>query len=138
MIACISPSLMAIEETVNTLKYACRARKIEKNVHQNIREPRTVEEFKKELGKLRRELELGKAENCRAGGLSREDMQDMIQKLIKNVESITVLRFHSSNDLSDKIREVDLIDEQRAIVNSILSKCDEDKPEERLIKHSES
>jgi hypothetical protein len=109
MIACVSPSLMAIEETVNTMKYACRARKIEKNVHQNVREPRTVEEFKKEIGKLRRELELGKAENGRAA-VSREGMQDMIQKLIKNVEMITALRLQSSNDLSDKVKEIDLID----------------------------
>lgn len=28
MIACISPSLLCYDETVNTLKYACRANKI--------------------------------------------------------------------------------------------------------------
>jgi hypothetical protein len=61
MIACVSPSLLAIDETINTMKYACRARKIEKSVHQNIREPRTVEEFKKEIGKLKKELELWKS-----------------------------------------------------------------------------
>lgn len=110
MIACVSPSLMAIEQTVNTMKYACRARKIQKNVHQNIRQPRTVEEFKKEVGKLRRELQLGKAENGRITGLSREEMQEMIQKLIKNVENITVLRLKTSNDLTDKMKEIDLID----------------------------
>lgn len=37
-------------------------------------------------------------------------MQDMIQKLIKNVENSTILRMQSSNELSDKMREVDLID----------------------------
>lgn len=40
MIACVSPSLVCYEETVNTLKYACRANKIEKSVHQNLRENR--------------------------------------------------------------------------------------------------
>jgi hypothetical protein len=30
-------SLMAIEKTIKTMKYSCRARKIEKSVHQNIR-----------------------------------------------------------------------------------------------------
>jgi hypothetical protein len=53
---------------------------------------------------------LGKAENGRITGLSREEMQEMIQKLIKNVENITVLRLHTSNDLTDKMKEIDLID----------------------------
>lgn len=65
----------------------------------------------------------------------------MIQKLIKNVENVTVLRCNSSNDLSDKMKEIDLIDEQRAIVNSILSKFDDEaKTDDRFanIKQSES
>lgn len=68
-------------------------------------------------------------------------MQEMIQKLIKNVENVTVLRCNSSNDLSDKMKEIDLIDEQRAIVNSILSKFDDEaKTDDRFanIKQSES
>lgn len=28
MIACVSPSCLSYEETLNTMKYACRARKI--------------------------------------------------------------------------------------------------------------
>lgn len=32
MIACLSPSQLCYEETINTLKYATRARKIQKNV----------------------------------------------------------------------------------------------------------
>lgn len=95
MIACISPSHLALEETVNTMKYACRARKIEKNVHQNIREPRTVEEFKKEIAKLRRQMEVSKLEGAKAS-VTREEMQQMIQKLIKNVENVTIIRMHSS------------------------------------------
>jgi hypothetical protein len=35
------------------------------------------------------------------------------------------------------MKEVDLIDEQRALVNSILSRCEDDsKPEDPSIKHS--
>jgi hypothetical protein len=57
-------------------------------------------------------------------------MQEMIQKLIKNVEVSTIHRLQSSDELSDKMREVELIDEQRVIVNSILSKFgDDSKPE---------
>lgn len=43
MIACISPSQLYYDETLNTLKYACRANKIEKVVHQNIRENKSIE-----------------------------------------------------------------------------------------------
>ena len=37
MIACISPSFTAYEETVNTLKYASRARNIKRKVTKNTR-----------------------------------------------------------------------------------------------------
>ena len=36
MIACISPSFLSYEETVNTLKYASRARNIQKKVLANV------------------------------------------------------------------------------------------------------
>lgn len=64
-------------------------------------------------------------------------MQEILVKLIKNVENVTLLRLQSSNDLCDKMKEVELIDEQRAIINNILSRCEDDsKSEERSIKHS--
>lgn len=50
-------------------------------------------------------------------------MQEILVKLIKNVESVALLRLQSSNDLCDKMKEVELIDEQRAIINNILSRC---------------
>jgi hypothetical protein len=53
-------------------------------------------------------------------------MQEALQKLIKNVENITMHRFHTSTEICDKMRELDLIDEQRVIVNSILSRFDDD------------
>jgi kinesin family protein 18/19 len=37
MIGCVSPSLQCYEETLNTLKYASRARAIKKRVIQNIK-----------------------------------------------------------------------------------------------------
>ena len=38
MIACVSPSYLAYEETVNTLKYASRARNIKKKAVRNVKE----------------------------------------------------------------------------------------------------
>ncbi|MCL4119580.1 UNVERIFIED_CONTAM: hypothetical protein GTU68_005988 [Idotea baltica] len=42
MIACISQSSLCFDDTLNTLKYACRATKIEKVVQQNIKDVRTA------------------------------------------------------------------------------------------------
>lgn len=55
MIACVSQSQLCYEETANTLKYACRANKIEKVVHQNVKDTRGVDEYKRELMALRKE-----------------------------------------------------------------------------------
>jgi kinesin family protein 18/19 len=57
MIACLSPSPLAQEETLNTLKYATRARKIEKVVKQNILDRRPTEQLKKEIIQLRQQLQ---------------------------------------------------------------------------------
>ena len=38
MIACISPCASFYDETINTLKYACRARKIKKKLKKNVKE----------------------------------------------------------------------------------------------------
>jgi kinesin family protein 18/19 len=38
MIACISPSYLALEETLNTLKYASRARNIKRKLIKNVKE----------------------------------------------------------------------------------------------------
>lgn len=38
MIACISPSVFSYEETINTLKYATRARKIKRKIVRNEKE----------------------------------------------------------------------------------------------------
>ena len=37
MIACISPSSIAVEESINTMKYASRARNIKKKISKNIK-----------------------------------------------------------------------------------------------------
>jgi kinesin family protein 18/19 len=43
MIACVSPSANAYEETVNTLKYASRARNIKKKIERNTRDMMSLE-----------------------------------------------------------------------------------------------
>ena len=58
MIACVSPSALYYEETLNTLKYACRANKIQKVVQQNIRQAKTMDQYKKEINLLKKENQM--------------------------------------------------------------------------------
>jgi len=59
MIACISPSSVAREETVNTLKYASRARNIKKKISKNITEIRTIpKKYQKMISELKFEIKM--------------------------------------------------------------------------------
>jgi len=58
MLACISPSSRAIEETLNTLKYANRAAKIKKLVSKNVQNVEAhVSEYKDLVATLKLEIE---------------------------------------------------------------------------------
>ena len=58
MIACVSPSYLAYEETVNTLKYASRARNIKKALTRNVKEVEMhVSKYKDIIESLRSEIE---------------------------------------------------------------------------------
>ena len=57
MIACISPSFLAYEETVNTLKYANRAKNIKKKVEKNVKEVDShMSEYKEIIESMRNEI----------------------------------------------------------------------------------
>ena len=58
MIACISPSFLAFEETVNTLKYASRARNIKRKMTKNVKEVEVhVSRYKEVIDSLKLEIE---------------------------------------------------------------------------------
>jgi kinesin family protein 18/19 len=58
MVACISPSHLAYEETVNTLKYASRARNIKRKTTKNVKEVEMhVSRYKEVIDSLRTEIE---------------------------------------------------------------------------------
>jgi kinesin family protein 18/19 len=66
MIACVSPSAQAFEESVNTLKYASRARNIKKKVDKNLKqllpeESPDVVLYKETIAKLNYQIENLKA-----------------------------------------------------------------------------
>lgn len=59
MIACISPSQQAYEETVNTLKYASRARNIKRKTMRNIKEVEiNLTQYKEVIESLRSEVSM--------------------------------------------------------------------------------
>jgi kinesin family protein 18/19 len=57
MIANISPSILNIEETMNTLKYANRAKNIKVNVKKNIIQDMNVSNFDHIIEGLKSEIE---------------------------------------------------------------------------------
>lgn len=57
MIACVSPSWMFYDETINTLKYATRARKIQKKLKKNVLEVEAhISQYKDIIDNLKHEI----------------------------------------------------------------------------------
>jgi len=56
MIACISPCNTNFDETINTLKYASRARHIKRNVNKNIKRVKHVSGYIKVIKTLKEEI----------------------------------------------------------------------------------
>lgn len=75
MIACISPADINAEETLNTLKYANRARNIQNKPIVN-RDP-----MSNEMLKMRQQLEYLQAELCARGGGSSDEMQVLKERI---------------------------------------------------------
>ncbi|KAI8031310.1 Kinesin-like protein KIN-4A [Camellia lanceoleosa] len=76
MIACISPADINVEETLNTLKYANRARNIQNKpvVNRDL--------MSNEMQKMRQQLEYLQAElNARARGASSDDVQVLMKRI---------------------------------------------------------
>jgi len=84
MLACISPASIAYEETVNTLNYASRARKIKKKVMSNIKEvelhvsqyKEIIESLRNEIGSLKQQLEKGPQGGGQTMMVRREILQE--------------------------------------------------------------
>lgn len=96
MIACISPALSAYEETVHTLKYAERARKIQLSATRNIKEAQVhVSEYKSIISALKAEVESLKLQiRSKDSGLPSPiqtpkaigDNDNLSQELLRNFE----------------------------------------------------
>ena len=59
MLACVSPSYLAYEEIINTLKYANRARNIKRKITKNIKEVELhISQYREIVESLKREIEI--------------------------------------------------------------------------------
>jgi hypothetical protein len=57
MIACVSPCSTYYDETINTLKYATRARKIQKKLKRNVKEVEAhISQYKDIIDNLKYEI----------------------------------------------------------------------------------
>ncbi|AQK74805.1 P-loop containing nucleoside triphosphate hydrolase superfamily protein [Zea mays] len=102
MIACISPADINAEETINTLKYANRARNIQNKAVVN-RDPATAE-----MQKLRSQLEQLQTELLfsRSGSAALEELQ-LLQKKVSLLEL-------KNSELNNELKEKELSYEQLA------------------------
>lgn len=57
MIACISPAPSLYDETINTLNYASRARKIQKKITKNVKEYENNPQYKDLIENLKLEID---------------------------------------------------------------------------------
>ena len=121
MIACISPFYSCYEETVNTLKYASRAKNIKKIVQQNVKEielhasqyKEIIESLKGEITQLREQLNVKSIGSPLALQLVLEKKDMPLQNLTSSLNFDQIFdsdaeRFNPENNLdeaSDKILE---------------------------------
>lgn len=122
MIACISPMASAIEETVHTLSYADRARRIEKKVIRNVQEvERHVSEYKEIIVSLQKEIESLRAQlqsRDKFSGSSGEQEISSEVHSIRNLEGNEALskelldNFEEHWELKQNITDIDSLNTQ--------------------------
>jgi hypothetical protein len=147
MIACVSPANNSLEETLNTLKYAERARNIKNKVVQNLKEVEAhVSEYKEIIASLKGEIEYLKNQIKTSDDQSekepklpprppsirdQEDLEDISQKIMMN--------FEEHWEIKKSIREIELLNEENTSkIKKLLNRYQNeeiDSKEMRSIKH---
>ena len=89
MIACISPSYLHYDETINTLKYANRARNIKRNITKNVKEVELhVSQYREIIDSLRSEIDsLRRQLNDRNAGSANYANSSIISEEAKEINS---------------------------------------------------
>ncbi len=89
MLACIAPTYLTAEETVNTLKYANRARRIQRDIVQNVSEVDVhVSLYREIINSLRAEIDMLKRQLSEKTTtlVPEEDKQELANRVFANLE----------------------------------------------------
>lgn len=112
MIACISPSYLCYEETINTLKYASRAKNIKRKITQNVKEVELhVSQYKEIIESLKAEIESLKGqlkEKVHEGSviISQRVKDTQLDGVVKDLEASEILEGEKKiEEASHKIME---------------------------------
>ena len=139
MIACISQSPLCFEETLSTLKYAGRARKIEKTIQQNTKEPcgGSYEQIRAELERLKRDNEALRVGERRSKAEWRDKackVEGLINGLVEIVRQATCLQLEEqwSSESGRSNKTIDgLLVERELITRHIVKLSCGEEPDTR-------
>lgn len=139
MIACVSPASTSMEETLNTLKYAERARNIKNKVVQNTKEVNVhTNEFKDIINSLRQEVEFLKTQLNRSEDVSVERFSEC-KESIEDISQKIMMNFEEHWEIKKSIREIELLNEDNTMkMKKLLGKYQSEElngKELRSLKH---
>lgn len=141
MIACVSPASSALEETLNTLKYAERARNIKNKVVQNTKSADTnVSEYKDIISSLKQEIDGLKSQiNKFDDNFIEKDSKNLHNESLEEISSKIMHNFEEHWEIKKSIREIELLNEDNTMkMKKLLSKYQNQElnsKELRSIKH---
>ena len=143
MIACISPASTALEETLNTLKYAERARNIKNKVEMNAKEVvANVGEFKDIICSLRQEVEFLKTQMNKPDEIGGEREREGRVEAKEGIEEIShkiMMNFEEHWEIKKSIREIEILNEDNTMkMKKLLGKYQNEElgsKELRTLKH---
>eukprot|EP00826_Nyctotherus_ovalis_P065832 TRINITY_DN9691_c0_g3_i2.p1 TRINITY_DN9691_c0_g3~~TRINITY_DN9691_c0_g3_i2.p1 ORF type:complete len:818 (-),score=217.45 TRINITY_DN9691_c0_g3_i2:41-2494(-) len=120
MVACVSPVLSCYEETINTLKYAERAKKIKKEVFRNVRKvEESIDYYKGVVEKLREDISLLKGQlrnkaSCAEVKAGIKSIEDDIDKDCSNPKKISdhlLSKYEEYCEIKQSLQELERIEE---------------------------
>ena len=118
MIACVSPASTALEETLNTLKYAERARNIKNKVERNAKEVEAnVGEFRDIISSLKQEVEFLKTQLNKPDELpgERGEGKNEAKEGIEEISHKIMMNFEEHWEIKKSIREIELLNEDNTM-----------------------
>lgn len=114
MIACISPSFLSVEETLNTLKYAERARNIKNKVTQNRKEADIqVNEYKEIISGLRAEIDNLKGQMNKPEEISLDkEVRIVTGDDLEEISHKIMINFEEHWEIKKSIREIEVLNDE--------------------------